>query len=227
MKTNADLIFKDGVPATHLSTLLSIPFPGQALSLRPGSVIKEFNHQKFGKRPCASVLVYYDKQKAQEELDRRIGTHNWNSEIQIADVTKTDKRMTAAVKCTISIKTDMGIISRQEVGEGDAVAGNEGEFRGNTEVVKSAATDAFRRACAAFGLGRIYYMKSKNVYHPINNYKFFMFGYQDPGTGSKIDFGSQEILLREMGYMYDEDKIVNMIEQVFDNIRNPNENAIQ
>jgi hypothetical protein len=148
MKHNANLIFLAGVPTEALHELMNIPLPSKHLKVRPGS------KQKDGKK--AQVMVYFEKPFAQDELDRRFGAHNWNMTYEMVHNEPT--KAACACYLTISLKatpeeraagkTYRESYARNEIGEG-----------GGMEPAKSAATDSFRRACAALGLGRYIYGK--------------------------------------------------------------------
>jgi len=84
---------------------------------------------------------------------------------------------------------------------------------GQSDVTKSAASDAFRRACAALGLGRQYYMPSKEVYHPVSNWGGFLFGKQDGK-----EYGSKQELLGRLGYTLKQETIDAQIDTILDEI---------
>ena len=99
-----------------------------------------------GKKPggaWASVLIYKDARVDQSILDEVIGPTNWKNDYAFID---------GSLYCTVSI-WDEGKrewVSKQNVG-----------VESNTEAVKGEASDAFKRACFNWGIGRELYSAPK------------------------------------------------------------------
>ncbi len=106
---------------------LAEPFPSEYIEWKPQSLSKD------GKRAIAAT--YVDARRYQERLDRVCP--GWSSRIELlAD------GQVAKVALTIQG------VTREDVGEAEASEAN---------TVTTAVAQAFKRACAAFGLGRYLY----------------------------------------------------------------------
>lgn len=112
----------------QLSPSLCLPFPPDVVELKPGAVSEE------KKRVLA--LAYVDARHYQARLDAVVGPDGWMVQYKPWG----DR----AVICALSI---LGI-TREDVGEADKTDPNQ---------ATSAAMQAFKRACAAFGVGRYLY----------------------------------------------------------------------
>jgi hypothetical protein len=107
---------------------LAAPFPPELVELKPGAVAEE--------RKRALALAYVDARHYQARLDAVVGPLGW----QVAYRPWGDR----AVICALSVRA----ITREDVGEAE---------KGDPNQATSAAMQAFKRACAAFGLGRYLY----------------------------------------------------------------------
>jgi hypothetical protein len=107
---------------------LAIPFPPEVVELKPGAVAEE------KKRVLA--LAYVDARHYQARLDAVVGVGGWSVTYRPWG----DR----AVICTVTIQG----VTREDVGEAE---------KGDPNQATSAAMQAFKRACAAFGLGRYLY----------------------------------------------------------------------
>ena len=98
---------------------------------------------KTGQRIWASILIYKDARVDQKLLDEVIGPMDWKNEYSIVD---------GNLYCTVSIwdREKKEWISKQNVGT-----------ESNTEKEKGQASDAFKRACFNWGLGRELYTAPK------------------------------------------------------------------
>lgn len=98
---------------------------------------------KTGQRVWASILIYKDARVDQNLLDEAIGPMNWRNEYSVID---------GNLYCTVSIWDDekKEWISKQNVGT-----------ESNTEKEKGQASDAFKRACFNWGIGRELYTAPK------------------------------------------------------------------
>lgn len=107
--------------------LLAQPFPIDVVRLKPGAVASD--------KKRALGLAYVDSRAYQDRLDTVVGPGNWAT---------TYRRLSdRSIICRLTI---LGV-SREDVGEAET-----GENQA-TEMV----AQAFKRACAAFGLGRYLY----------------------------------------------------------------------
>ncbi|RCK72749.1 MAG: hypothetical protein ANABAC_1283 [Anaerolineae bacterium] len=106
---------------------LAEPFPARYIEWKPGAISKN--------KDRALALAYVDARRYQERLD--FVCPEWSSRVELL----ADGRV-AKVSLTI-----MGI-TREEVGEASGEDAN---------TVTTAVAQAFKRACAAFGLGRYLY----------------------------------------------------------------------
>ncbi len=107
---------------------LCAPFPPEVVELKPGAVAEE--------KKRALALAYVDARHYQTRLDSVVGPSNW----QVAYRPWGDR----GVICAVSA---LGV-TREDVGEAE---------NGDPNQATSAAMQAFKRACAAFGLGRYLY----------------------------------------------------------------------
>lgn len=107
---------------------LAVPFPASSVRLKPGAVN--------GARTRALGLAYVDPRAYQDRLDAVVGPDGWHTSY---------RRLTdRAIVCRLTI---LGVV-REEVGEAP---------EGNANQYTEAVAQAFKRACAAFGLGRYLY----------------------------------------------------------------------
>lgn len=123
---------------TTLNTIaaqLVAPFPAAAVEVKPGAV-SEANG-------TALALAYVDARLYQARLDATAGPDGWH----VAYTPWNDR----AVICRLTV---LGI-TREDVGEAEANDPNQ---------ATSAAMQAFKRACAAFGLGRYLYTDLPQVW---------------------------------------------------------------
>ena len=107
---------------------LSAPFPPHVVELKPGAVAEE--------KKRALALAYVDARHYQARLDAVVGAAGW----QVAYRPWGER----AVICALTV---LGV-TREDVGEAE---------KGDPNQATSAAMQAFKRACAAFGLGRYLY----------------------------------------------------------------------
>jgi hypothetical protein len=107
---------------------LCAPFSPELVELKPGAISEE--------KKRALALAYVDARHYQARLDAVVGPDGW----QVAYRPWGER----AVICSLSI---LGV-TREDVGEAE---------KGDPNQATSAAMQAFKRACAAFGLGRYLY----------------------------------------------------------------------
>ena len=84
-----------------------------------------------------SLLLYKDARVDMNVLDETVGAENWQREHTVVN---------GNLFCTVSIKVDGEWISKQDVG-----------VESYTEKEKGQASDAFKRACVNWGIGRELY----------------------------------------------------------------------
>lgn len=98
---------------------------------------------KAKKGPWVSILIYKDARVDQKLLDEVVGPMNWQNSYELID---------GKLFCTVSIwDSEKKVwISKQNVGT-----------ESNTEKEKGQASDAFKRACFNFGIGRELYSSPK------------------------------------------------------------------
>lgn len=115
----------DTITLTNIQPSLSEPFPLAALAVRPGGLTADH------KRGLA--LPFVEPRAYMERLDAVIGPEAWSVSYQIAPL---------GVVCRLSV---LGHI-REDVGDFPPAD--------DPNRMTSAAMQAFKRCCAAFGLGR-------------------------------------------------------------------------
>lgn len=107
---------------------LAVPFPASSVRLKPGAIN--------GVRTRALELAYVDPRACQDRLDAVVGPDGWHTSY---------RRLTdRAMACRLTI---LGVV-QEEVGKAP---------EGNANQYAEAVAQAFKRACAAFGLGRHLY----------------------------------------------------------------------
>lgn len=113
---------------TQIHAKLCKPFPLWAVEVKPGATTQD--------KTRALALAYVDARVYQTRLDRLAGPEGWQVEYRpISD---------RSVLCRLTV---LGV-TREDVGECDTKDPN---------ATTSAAMQAFKRACAAFGMGRYLY----------------------------------------------------------------------
>lgn len=111
---------------------LADPFPLELIDLKPGAVSKSPD-----KPPRCLAMPYADMRAYESRLDEVAGVEHWGTSYQ----------MTArGVVCALTICG----VTKSGIGDYPADAGDE-------NAATSAQAQAFKRACAAFGLGRYLY----------------------------------------------------------------------
>lgn len=116
------------LPPDAVFAALCAPFAPEVVELKPGAISEE--------KKRALALAYVDARHYQARLDAVVGPDGW----QVAYRPWGER----AVICALSI---LGVV-REDVGEAE---------KGDPNQATSAAMQAFKRACAAFGLGRYLY----------------------------------------------------------------------
>lgn len=116
---------------------------------------KEIPHkwrvQAFSKnKAVASCVAYIDSRDAMDLLDEVVGAENWQDKYQLIG---------DQLYCSVGIKTDDGWVWKTDTGS-----------ESNVEKEKGQASDAFKRACVKWGIGRFLYSK-KIVYLDTNGAK--------------------------------------------------------
>jgi hypothetical protein len=123
-------------PATTLDAAfprLVKPFAPRLVELKPGAVTKD--------RARALAMPFVDMRAYQDRLDRVVGPAGWNFRYLVAE---------RGIACELTI---LGV-TKSAVGDYPIAAGDENP-------ATSAEAQAFKRACAAFGLGRYLYRLSQ------------------------------------------------------------------
>ena len=101
---------------------------------------------KGNKGPWCQILIYKDARVDQKLLDEVVGPNNWKNSYEFIN---------GQLYCTVSIydADKKEWISKQNVGT-----------ESNTEKEKGQASDAFKRACFNWGIGRELYSAPKDVF---------------------------------------------------------------
>jgi hypothetical protein len=111
-----------------LQAALSEPFPFDAVAVKPGALTKD--------RRRGLALAFVDPRAYMERLDAVVGPEHWSVSYQVAPL---------GVVCRLTI---LGHV-REDVGDFPP--------EDDPNRMTSAAMQAFKRCCAAFGLGRYLY----------------------------------------------------------------------
>lgn len=121
----------DALPLITLADVyetLSAPFPLEYVEIKPGAISRDSDR--------ALALAYVDARLYMQRLDDVVGPDNWQVCYRPWGP--------AAVICRLQV---LGVI-REDVGEADEKEPNR---------ITIAVAQSFKRACAAFGLGRYLY----------------------------------------------------------------------
>jgi hypothetical protein len=127
-KADSDLPPIGSRTLTQIHAKLCKPFPLWAVEVKPGATTKD--------KDRAMALAYVDARQYQTRLDRLAGPEGW----QVEYLPLSER----AIRCRLTI---LGV-SKEDIGECDT---------GDPNQATSAAMQAFKRACAAFGMGRYLY----------------------------------------------------------------------
>jgi hypothetical protein len=111
---------------------LTAPFFSDQIDLKPGAVTKS--------KDRAMAMAYADSRVYQDRLDQVVGPAGWSVTYQVVP---------GGVVCTLTILD----VTKADVGDFPADYGD----KANENRVTTAAAQAFKRACAAFGVGRYLY----------------------------------------------------------------------
>lgn len=126
-RENLRMTMSDPLTLSSIRAKLSAPFAIEQVEVKPGATSDSGR---------ALALAYVDARHYQQRLDDVVGPENWSVEYRpVSD---------RAMLCRLTI---MGAV-REDVGE---------EAAGDPNQTTSAAMQSFKRACAAFGLGRYLY----------------------------------------------------------------------
>ncbi len=117
---------------SDLITDLTTPFPSDQIELKPGVLTQS--------RDRALAMAYADSRVYQDRLDQVVGPADWHVSFTLTP---------DGVVCTLSI---LGV-SKADVGDFPL----DSPEHPNENRATSAAAQAFKRACAQFGLGRYLY----------------------------------------------------------------------
>lgn len=118
------------------------------------------------------ILIYKDARVDQKLLDEVVGPMNWQDKYEFIN---------GSLYCTVSLwdKDKKEWISKQNVG-----------VESNTEKEKGQASDAFKRACFNWGLGRELYTAPKDVFITLNDKEFYE---KDGKIQTKVRFDVSDI----------------------------------
>lgn len=116
----------------ELVPALTIPFPSHQIDLKPGATTRS--------KDRALAMAYADSRVYQERLDQVVGPEAWSVRFELTP---------QGVVCTLEI---CGVI-KADVGDFPVEIGD----RPNENRATTATAQAFKRACAQFGLGRYLY----------------------------------------------------------------------
>jgi hypothetical protein len=117
---------------SELTPELTLPFPSHQIDLKPGATTRD--------KDRALALAYADVRVYQERLDQVVGPDAWSVHFDVR---------TLGVICTLEICG----VAKADIGDYPPDLGD----RPNENKATTAAAQAFKRACAQFGLGRYLY----------------------------------------------------------------------
>lgn len=127
----------------HLS--LAKPFPSKSIEWRVGSTNSD--------KTRGTALPYMTARAIQDRFDEAVGPGGWEAKYRVVETEIASRKM-AAMFCAISLYVDGKWVTKEDAVE-IAVSGESG--RGHIDPVKTAVSDAFKRAAVLWGLGRYLY----------------------------------------------------------------------
>lgn len=124
---------------------LGKPWPAQDIKWLLRTTSKKKVDRKYPEGTRGMFLAYIDARMAAQRLDDVFGPFNWETSFQILDETK------HIIECTVTVTTPHNNrrISKMDVGYPNS--------NNDDEPMKSAYSDAFKRACVMWGIGRFLY----------------------------------------------------------------------
>ena len=125
------------------------------------------------------LLLYKDARCDMRILDETVGNTNWQRTHEIRD---------GKNYCTVSIRDEQGHwVSKEDCGTA-----------GNFEVEKSASSDAFKRACFNWGIGRELYTAPEIFLWQSNDGDIFKLDHKDNGKPACYDkFSVSQIIIED------------------------------
>lgn len=111
------------------------------------------------------VAPYADARAYMERLDHSVGPENWSTAYEVLDQTR------CAVECRLSINIDGVWVTKADVGYPNEAKDAD---NGDKEPLKAAYSDALKRACVEWGVGRFLYdLKLKKDWLPVDEWGRF------------------------------------------------------
>ena len=126
-----------GKTLSQVTTELAMPFPVDDIRWRAQSSYLDKNGN-----PIIKVVPYLDARQAQQRLDDVVGIARWNVSHTVVPLTNGQVIFIAKV----GVYTSDGWVVKEDGAEGTDV-----------EAVKGGFSDAFKRACVTWGIGRYLY----------------------------------------------------------------------
>lgn len=111
------------------------------------------------------VAPYADARCYMERLDHVLGPEAWSTAYEVLDQTR------CAVECRLSIKVGDEWVTKSDVGYPNEAKDAD---NGDKEALKAAYSDALKRACVQWGVGRfLYVLKLRQDWLPVDEYGKF------------------------------------------------------
>jgi len=147
---------------TDIIAALAEPLPRDEIKLRVGQVTKNSKGERqrvpYEDGTKATLLAYHDARHVMERLDNVFGSHAWQDSYRVLGA--------GAVECTLSIFMEASNrwVSKSDVGYPNSPTDPE------PEALKSAYSDAFKRAGVKWGIGRYLYALPESGWWPVNKW---------------------------------------------------------
>ena len=142
---------------TDIAAQLAAPFDERDLKFFPIATSKDRKQGKVGS--------YADARTYMDRLDAVLGIHGWGTKYTVLDAEA------KAVECRLTISTDDGATTRCDVGYPNEARDADDAGR---EPLKAAYSDALKRACVQFGVGRfLYSLELVKDWLPLNEWGQF------------------------------------------------------
>lgn len=129
----------------NLHTQLAKPFPSKAIEWRVGSTNSD--------KTRGTALPYMTARAIQDRFDEAVGPGGWEAKYRVVETEVASRKM-AAMFCAISLHLDGRWVTKEDAVE---ISATTESGRNSIDPVKTAVSDAFKRAAVLWGLGRYLY----------------------------------------------------------------------
>lgn len=129
----------------NLHTSLAKPFPSKSIEWRVGATNSD--------KSRGTALPYMTARAIQDRFDEAVGPGGWEAKYRVVETEVANRKM-AAMFCAISLYIDGKWVTKEDAVE---ISATSESGRNHIDPVKTAVSDAFKRAAVLWGLGRYLY----------------------------------------------------------------------